>query len=80
MTDRYDAYYVLSTYNKVVSGPEAQNLETVLQKKIEHGNVQEQYMKHMCVELLEKLENEWIEFEKKLNEKKTKMARSIKCK
>ena len=51
----------------MVNGPEAQNLKTVLEKKIEHGNVQEQYVKYMYAELLEKLENEQIEFERKLN-------------
>ena len=46
--DKYGDYYVLSTYNEVVNGPESQSLETVLEKKIEHGNVQEQYVKHVC--------------------------------
>ena len=56
----------------MVNEPEAQNLKTVLEKKIEHGNVQEQYVKHMYAELLEKLENERIEFERKLNAEKQK--------
>ena len=80
MTDRYGDYYVLSTYNEVVNGPEAQNLKTLLEEKIEHGNVQEQYVKHMYAEFLEKLENERIEFERKLNCRKIKIARGIKCK
>ena len=46
--DKYGDYYVLSTYNEVVNGPESQSLKTVLEKKIEHGNVQEQYVKHVC--------------------------------
>ena len=54
----------------MVNGPEAQNLKTVLEKKIEHENVQEQYMKHMYAELLKKLENERVEFERKLNAEK----------
>ena len=54
----------------MVNGPEAQNLKTVLEKKIEHGNVQEQYIKHMYAELLKKLENERVKFERKLNAEK----------
>ena len=80
LTDRYGNYYVFSKYNEVVNGPGAQNLKTVLEKKIEHGNIQEQYVKHMYAELLEKLENERIEFERKLNCRKIKIAIGIKCK
>ncbi|KAK9309498.1 hypothetical protein QLX08_000759 [Tetragonisca angustula] len=50
---------------------------TVLEKKIEHGDVQEQYIKHMYAELLEKLENERIEFERKLNEEKQKWQEAL---
>ena len=73
----YGDYYVLSTYNEVVNSPEAQNLKTVLEKKIEHGNVQEQYIKYMYAELLKKLEDERIEFERKLNAEKQKWQRAL---
>ena len=68
MTDRYGDYYVHSTYNE----PEAQN-----SKKIEHGNVQERYIKHMYAELIEKLEDERIEFERKFNAEKQKWQEAL---
>ncbi|CAD1468064.1 unnamed protein product, partial [Heterotrigona itama] len=50
---------------------------TVLKKKLEHGNVQEKYIKHMYAELLEKLENKRNEFERKLNEEKQKWQEAL---
>ena len=61
----------------MVNGPKSQNLKTVLEKKIEHGNVQEQYVKHMYAELLEKLENERIVFERKLKAEKQKWQEAL---
>ncbi|XP_071864396.1 uncharacterized protein [Bombus fervidus] len=50
---------------------------TTLKKKIEYGDVQEQYLKYRYTELLEKLENERVEFEKKLNEEKQKWQKAL---
>ena len=50
---------------------------TTLEKKIEYGDVQEQYLKYRYTELLEKLKNERIEFEKKLNEEKQKWQKAL---
>ncbi|XP_068973148.1 E3 ubiquitin-protein ligase RNF8-like isoform X3 [Bombus flavifrons] len=50
---------------------------TTLEKKIEYGDVQEQYLKYRYTELLEKLENERVEFEKKLNEEKQKWQKAL---
>ncbi|XP_017767134.1 PREDICTED: E3 ubiquitin-protein ligase RNF8-like [Eufriesea mexicana] len=50
---------------------------TILESKIEHGNVQEQYLQHMYAELLEKLENERIQFEKRLNDEKQKWQEAL---
>ncbi|XP_006624252.1 E3 ubiquitin-protein ligase RNF8-like isoform X1 [Apis dorsata] len=49
----------------------------LLENKIKHGNVQEQYLQNMYTDLLEKLENERIEFEKKLNEEKQKWQEAL---
>lgn len=50
---------------------------TTLEKKIEYGHVQEQYLKYRYTELLEKLENERVEFKKKLNEEKQKWQKAL---
>ncbi|XP_050573466.1 E3 ubiquitin-protein ligase RNF8-like isoform X2 [Bombus affinis] len=50
---------------------------TTLEKKIEYGDVQEQYLKYRYTELLEKLKNERVEFEKKLNEEKQKWQKAL---
>lgn len=50
---------------------------TILESKIEHGNVQEQYLQNMYAELLEKLENERIQFEKRLNDEKQKWQEAL---
>ncbi|XP_043580391.1 E3 ubiquitin-protein ligase RNF8-like [Bombus pyrosoma] len=47
---------------------------TTLEKIIEYGDVQEQYLN---TELLEKLKNERVEFEKKLNEEKQKWQKAL---
>ena len=52
-------------------------METVLEKKIEHGDVQKQCIRHLCVKLSEKLENERIEFERKLNVEKQKWQEAL---
>ncbi|XP_060820278.1 E3 ubiquitin-protein ligase RNF8-like isoform X2 [Bombus pascuorum] len=50
---------------------------TTLKKKIEYGDDQEKYLKYRYTELLEKLENERVEFEKKLNEEKQKWQKAL---
>ncbi|XP_076766343.1 uncharacterized protein LOC143433097 [Xylocopa sonorina] len=50
---------------------------TVLETRIEHGSVQEEHLQSMYAELLEKLENERFQFEKKLNEEKQKWQEAL---
>ena len=61
----------------MVNEPEAQNLKTVSEKKIEREDVQKQCMKHLYAKLLEKLENERIELERKLNAEKQKWQEAL---
>lgn len=49
----------------------------LLENKIKHGNIQEQYFQNLYTDLSEKLENERIEFEKKLNEEKRKWQEAL---
>ncbi|CAL7934236.1 unnamed protein product [Xylocopa violacea] len=50
---------------------------TVLETRIEHGSVQEQHLQNMYAELLEKLENERVQFERKLDEEKQKWQEAL---
>ena len=50
---------------------------TVLESKIEYGNVQEKHLHKVYAELLEKLENERVLFEKRLNDEKQKWEEAL---
>ncbi|XP_076239791.1 uncharacterized protein LOC143182585 isoform X2 [Calliopsis andreniformis] len=50
---------------------------TMLENKIESGNIQEQHLQKVYAELLEKLENERVQFEKRLNEEKEKWQKAL---
>ncbi|XP_043247857.1 E3 ubiquitin-protein ligase RNF8-like [Colletes gigas] len=49
----------------------------ILESKIESGNVQEQHLQVIYAELLEKLENERVQFEKRLNDEKQKWQEAL---
>ncbi|CAK9795014.1 E3 ubiquitin-protein ligase rnf8 [Anthophora quadrimaculata] len=49
----------------------------VLKSKIEDGNVQMQHLQNMYSDLLEKLENERVQFEKRLNDEKQKWQEEL---
>lgn len=49
----------------------------ILEGKIENGNIQEQHLQEMYAELLEKLENERVQFEKRLNDEKQKWQEAL---
>ncbi|XP_054003476.1 E3 ubiquitin-protein ligase RNF8-like isoform X1 [Hylaeus anthracinus] len=50
---------------------------TLLEGKIENGNIQEQHLQEIYAELLEKLENERVKFEKRLNNEKQKWQEAL---
>lgn len=49
----------------------------MLESKIEKGNIQEQHLHQMYAELLEKLENERVQFEKRLDTEKQKWQEAL---
>lgn len=49
----------------------------VLESKIEMGNTQEQHLQNMYSQLLQKLENERLQFETRLNEEKQKWQEAL---
>ncbi|XP_033336925.2 uncharacterized protein LOC117226569 isoform X1 [Megalopta genalis] len=49
----------------------------ILENKIESGNIQEQHLHKMYADLLEKLENERVQFEKRLNDEKQKWQEAL---
>ncbi|XP_015430621.1 PREDICTED: E3 ubiquitin-protein ligase RNF8-like [Dufourea novaeangliae] len=50
---------------------------TMLEGKIESGNLQEKHLHKMYAEMLEKLESERVEFEKRLNDEKQKWQEAL---
>ncbi|XP_078037817.1 uncharacterized protein LOC144470483 [Augochlora pura] len=49
----------------------------ILESKIECGNIQEQHLHKIYADLLEKLENERVKFEKRLNDEKQKWQEAL---